>query len=131
MCLTGLIQDLSQLTLFHRYGRISNLWHFHLFDYYLEYILQKIKTETATGVIIAPFWKTQTFFPILMRMLIDYPVLLSARKDLLTLPSHPEMRHNLDGRLRLMICLISGDDTRGKAFRRSYRNAHGVVEIRY
>ncbi|GFN75811.1 reverse transcriptase/ribonuclease h/methyltransferase, partial [Plakobranchus ocellatus] len=51
----------------------------------LTRVLQKIKAEAATGVVVAPYWPAQPFFPVLMKLLVDHPILLSARKK----PSTP------------------------------------------
>ena len=52
-------------------------------------VLQKIQRERIQGIIIVLKWPTQTWWPVLMRMLIDNPVLLPNRKKLLFLPSSP------------------------------------------
>ena len=43
-------------------------------------VLQKIQQEKVQGIIIVPKWPTQTWWPVLMRMLVDNPVLLPKRK---------------------------------------------------
>ncbi|GFO30935.1 site-specific recombinase, phage integrase family [Plakobranchus ocellatus] len=58
--------------------------------------------EKATEILVAPFWPTQPFFPILLKMLTQEPVVLSARKKLLYLPSMPEESHPLYRKLRLV-----------------------------
>ena len=49
-----------------------------------------------------PLWTTQTRLPVLARMLVDLPLLLPHRPDLLTLPFNLERRHPLHHKLRLM-----------------------------
>lgn len=79
-------------------------------------VLQKIRTDTARGIIVVPYWPTQAFFPLLLRLLVANPVLLSARKHLLTLPGYPEMQHPMNKKLRILICKVSGKDIENKAF---------------
>lgn len=94
--------------------------HFYVFPPFslLVRVLQKIKRDAATGVVVVPYWPTQTFFPILMRLLVEIPVLISTRKNLLTLPSHPSLQHHLQGKLKLLICKVSGKDIENKVFRK-------------
>lgn len=79
-------------------------------------VIQKVRKDEATGIIVAPFWPTQPFFPLLMKTLIQEPVLLSARVNLLFLPSSPDQKHPLHKKLRLLICKVSGKSTKVKAF---------------
>ena len=36
-------------------------------------IIQKIKRDAVTALILAPFWKGQPWFPSLFELLVDYP----------------------------------------------------------
>ena len=47
------------------------------------------------GAVVAPTWKKQPFWPVLMTMLTERPALLSARETLLTQPSDVTLRHPL------------------------------------
>jgi len=80
-------------------------------------VLQKFQQEKVQGIIIVPKWPTQTWWPVLMRMLIDNPVLLPKRKKLLFLPSSPEKIHPLYPKLELLMCHLSGDPLKAKEFR--------------
>ena len=60
---------------------------------------------------------SQTWWPVLMRMLVDNPVLLPKRKKLLFLPSSPEKIHPLYPKLELLMCHLSGDHLKAKEFR--------------
>ncbi|GFO45303.1 reverse transcriptase/ribonuclease h/methyltransferase [Plakobranchus ocellatus] len=96
----------------------------------LSRVLQKIKMEKATGTLVAPLWPTQPFFPILLKMLTQEPVVLSARKKLLYLPSMPEESHPLHRKLRLVVCKISGSDSEKIDFRwrqQNYLWTHGAL----
>lgn len=97
----------------------------------LPRVLQKISKDVATGIIVAPYWPAQPFFPQLMSMLTDYPILLSARRRLLSLPSHPERLHPLHKKLRLMICKVSGNSIEKVDFRRRLQRSswdHGDLK---
>ena len=41
--------------------------------------LQKIQQDQATGLLLAPFWSTQAWWPTLTRMLIQAPLVLPNR----------------------------------------------------
>ena len=77
-------------------------------------VLQKVKRDRSTGVIIVPTWPTQVWWPVLMKMITGKPVQLASRVTLLTLPSHPEKRHRLLPRLKLLACKISGAGTNNR-----------------
>lgn len=101
----------------------SMIEHWKQYDFYafppfsiLLRVLKKIRDEKATGVIVTPLWRTATFFPVLMRSLIATPVILPARRDLLNLPSSPEMTHPLHAKLRLLVCVVSGDASKTRGF---------------
>lgn len=79
--------------------------------------LQKITADEAEGVIIAPMWPTQTYYPRLMSMLIQPPRLLLRTENLLRLP-HSCQSHPLWKKTQLMACLVSGRASRQKEFRK-------------
>ena len=58
-------------------------------------VLQKIKEEQATGLIVVPYWATQAWWPSLMNMLIQKPLLLPRMKKTLILHTEPETAHPL------------------------------------
>ena len=71
--------------------------------------LQKIKMEQSTIVLIAPAWQNQPWFPVLLEILIEFPLLLPWRKDMLTDPGdqlHPLV---VQKRLRLATWKISSN----------------------
>ena len=69
-------------------------------------MLQKIKRDKVSGVVVAPKWKNQPFWPVLMTMLTERLVLLSARETLLTQPSDMTLRHPLRKKLALLVCKV-------------------------
>jgi hypothetical protein len=46
-------------------------------------------------MIIIPYWPTQIWFPALMEMVTDNPIVINRKKKLLTLP-HRSQQHPLD-----------------------------------
>ena len=54
--------------------------------------LQKSHREESMVVLVAPVWETQSWYPYLLQLLIDYPLLLPVQPDLLSDPfkgKHP------------------------------------------
>ena len=47
-------------------------------------VLQKAEQDQSHGIIIVPLWTTHIWFPRLLRMLVDHPVLLPCSPHLLT-----------------------------------------------
>ena len=48
--------------------------------------LQKVHQEECTVVMVTPVWDTQPWYPALLELLIDYPLLIPAHKELLRDP---------------------------------------------
>ena len=72
-------------------------------------VLKKIIADNGEGICVLPNWPTQSWYPKAMNMLRQQPIELTPRKDLLTLPSDPRLRHPLHARLRLLVCHLSGN----------------------
>ena len=70
--------------------------------------IQKVVQDRATGIIVAPNWPTQFWYPELLRISISNPIHLYARKDLLTLPWNAQSAHPIWERLSLIGVLVSG-----------------------
>ena len=69
-------------------------------------VLQKIEHDEASGIVVVPLWTSQVWFPKLLRLLTDHPVLLSPRHKLLIHPlsgqEHPQKK------MKLIACHVSG-----------------------
>ena len=76
--------------------------------------VQKIRAEQATGVLVVPLWITQPWFPIVMRMLVQPPIVSPLNS--LFLSYQKETKHQQHKNLRMMACHLSGDITKSKAF---------------
>ena len=77
--------------------------------------LQKIREEEASGIVIAPLWPTQNWFTSLMELLIDFPVIIRKKKELLTLPMK-DKKHPLQNKLKLVVCRVSGTISENEVF---------------
>jgi hypothetical protein len=52
----------------------------------LSRVLEKIRSESCSVILLAPNWPAQPWFPLLLSLLIEVPVKLSLRRDLLMQP---------------------------------------------
>ena len=77
--------------------------------------LRKVELEKMEGIVIAPLWSTQVFYPVLMELLIDFPILLNWEEDLVWNPVS-DQTHPLGAKLRLAACHVSQEPTKRKAF---------------
>lgn len=83
----------------------------------IQQVLHKIQEEQSTGIIVVPKWPTQPWWPHLMRMVTQEPVKLPKGKRTLFLPTQPDLVHPLHQKLILLMCHLSGDPSKIKAFR--------------
>ena len=56
-------------------------------------VLAKVKQDSAEGIIVVPFWPTQIWYPVMLKMLVSTPILLNSRKSLLVSPQTPNLVH--------------------------------------
>ena len=73
-------------------------------------VLEKLQENKGRAIMIVPQWPTQTWFPVLHRLLKDTPLLLPRSRTLLTLPGRPDVVHLLYPKIRLLACLLSAKD---------------------
>ena len=78
----------------------------------LPRVLAKIIQAKATGILIIPKWTTQSWFPLVLTLLIQYPRVISPCRDLLYLPHQPRVVHPLHKKLSLLAVLLSGIPSR-------------------
>ena len=100
---------------FQRHWKEKGLYSFPPFTM-IAWCLMKVQQEKASVVLIAPPWQTQPWYPSLLSMLSDNPILLPPYKDLLSSPTqgmHPLVQQN---RFRLAAWKISGEETLIKGF---------------
>ena len=78
-------------------------------------VLNTVRQLQVTLVLVAPVWKSQPWYPILLEMLVDFPTLLPHKEDLI-IPSHPMSTPAVLPPLAAW--LISGDVTKTKTFQK-------------
>ena len=78
-------------------------------------VLNRAQLQQVTLVLVAPVHKSQPWYPILLEVLVDFPILLPYMEDLI-IPTHPE---GVPAVLpQLAAWLISGNVSKTKKFRR-------------
>ena len=109
--------------------------------------LKKIKAEKAEGISVVPYWSNQAWFPMLFKTLIDIPVLITSRKNLLKLPQYPELVRPMWRKIDIVVCHLAdlsqnamqfqsklktywkhrGDRQQGKDMLGMYSDLHNIV----
>ena len=84
----------------------------------LPRILRKIREDQTTALLIAPNRSGQPWFPGLLQMLVDQPLLLPQSPSLLFLPFQPTVHHPLWQSLHLTVWPLSGSVMKQQAFQR-------------
>ena len=87
----------------------------------LPRVLAKIIQDKATGLLIVPKWTTQSWFPLVLTLLIQHPRLIAPCRDLLYLPKQPQVVHPLHKKLSLLAVLLSGMPSRVSAYHTQLR----------
>ena len=80
--------------------------------------LKKIKAEKAEGILVVPYWPNQVWFPVLFKMLIDIPILITSRKNLLKLLQYPELVHPMWRKIDRVVCHLAGSSQKSMKFQR-------------
>ena len=84
-------------------------------------VLRKLQEDKAELLMILPLWPTQVWFPRVLQLLAEPPVLLP--RNCLTLPQDPSLRHPLSAKLVLTAMVLSGCPFRREAFRQKLPNS--------
>lgn len=82
----------------------------------LPKILQKIRQDQATGLVIAPTWSGQPWYPTLLELLVDFPAPLPITEGTISLPFDPQAIHPMWKTLRLAVWPLSGLVYKQQAF---------------
>ena len=87
----------------------GNFYFIYLFPPFslLNRCIRRIKPDKASGMIIVPYWPTQIWFPALMEIVRDNPIIINRKKKILTLP-HRGQQHPLGTKPTLLACRVSG-----------------------
>jgi len=86
-------------------------------------VLNKIKEHHISGIMITPVWETATWYPMLLEMIIEQPIILPKVPDLLLSPAgqqHPLIK---EGQMRLAAWKVSGNNFKIKEFQRKLQNS--------
>lgn len=81
-------------------------------------LLRKVIADEATGIIIAPNWPNQPWFPMLNSLLISEKIILKPSPNLLLSPCR-SIRHHLAGSLSLIAGVISGARSKSEVYQRN------------
>ena len=81
----------------------------------LSKVLQKLRlTQVAEVILVAPWWPSQSWFPHLLRLCVEHPLVLPYRQDLL---SQQDQKYISDGKsYHLHVWRLSCDTTKQQAF---------------
>ena len=71
-------------------------------------VMNKILRDSARGIMIIPVWPTQYWFPLVVKHLIDYPILLPKSATTICLPFNKTLTHPMNPKLQLAAVLVSG-----------------------
>lgn len=94
--------------------KFTNFYAFPPFSVVMK-CLKKIAMEKAKGILIVPLWPTQSWFPKLIKMLVQTPLVLP--KNVMHLPFKKEATHKQHKNLRLLVCPLSGNSSEAEVFR--------------
>ena len=72
-------------------------------------ILKKIREDQSTFLLIAQNWPAQTWYPLLLQLLINIPAILPMSEHTIYLPFNWQARHPLWRMLKLAVWPLSGD----------------------
>jgi hypothetical protein len=81
-------------------------------------VLLQVQEESPVMILIAPLWSRREWFPLLLDLLVDYPIRLPQSPDLLTQNQGTHL-HSSVHELNLVAWLISGDHWLRKEFQRA------------
>ena len=70
--------------------------------------LQKIRADKASGIIIVPRWPTQPFYPLLLRMSVQNPVVIHPKVTNLLMPDQPSLISEIGCKTTFLACHVSG-----------------------
>ena len=66
---------------------------------------------------MVPYWSNQAWFPVL----IDLPILVTSRKNLLKMPQNPELVHPMWKKTDNVVCHLAGSSQKAMEFQRKLK----------
>ncbi len=91
----------------------------------LHLALHKIRREEADVIAILPWWPRRGWFPLVLSLLVDLPVLLPVRPNVISSPQglpHPGLSI-----LRLAAWCLSGKHSKQKGFQQQLRTPSWLI----
>lgn len=79
-------------------------------------VLSKVAQDKADIILVAPLWQAQPWWPVLLSLVVEQPVLIPSTKHLLRDPAVPQRIHPMYQRIHLAVFHICGDSTRQWVF---------------
>ena len=79
-------------------------------------VLQKIQKDKVQAIVVVPYWTTHNWFLVLLGMLVDHSLIMTASLNILYFPTHPTTPHPLHPKLKLLVAHISGVTLSHKMF---------------
>ena len=77
---------------------------------------KKIKPEKIEGILVVYYWPNQAWFPVLFKMSIDIPILITSRKNLLKLPQYAELVHFMWSKIEIIVCHLAVSSQKAMEF---------------
>ena len=96
------------------WGEFSLVYAFPPFSL-LTRVLRKFLRDQAEGICIVPLWRTAVWFPVLLSMVTEVPLILPRGRQTLVQP-HTGEPHPLHKSLDLVACRVSGKTSRNREF---------------
>ena len=84
------------------------------------------------ALLVIPHWTSQSWFPVLVSLLVSLPVRIPRHKDALTLPQSGQL-HPLGRTISLVGVLVSGDVSKARSFQKTLStqtSTHGDPELK-
>ena len=76
--------------------------------------MAKIRLNQCSGIMVIPWWKTQVWFPMMAKLLVNFPVLLPP--NILTLSWNKSMQHPFYPKMKLLTIQLSGKHSETQVF---------------
>ena len=91
--------------------------------------ISKIKQDDASGVMINPLWNTQFWFPMMVSLLQDFPVIFPP--NILALPVNQDQQHPLYPKINCWQFIYQQIPSTSEHSTRDYRCCPGAVETNH
>ena len=93
----------------HRAGQAGSLNYAHPPWCLIARVLRKVRLEKTALVLITPLWRSQPWFPMILDMLVDYPLLMPVGVGVIQPSPNCNCPLGLHNQLQLVAWKVSGD----------------------